>query len=64
LNIKILKPIIIIYKDLKSLTYYYEKWDYEFDFFKIRFLVIDAVLQMQKYFLEILSLDINTADVI
>jgi hypothetical protein len=64
LDIKILKPIIIICKNLKSLTYYHEERDHEFDFLKIRFLVIDAILQMQKHFLEIFNLNINTADVI
>jgi hypothetical protein len=64
LDIEILESIIIIYKNLKSLTYYYEKRDYEFDFLKIRFLVIDTVLQIQKYFLKILNLNINTTDII
>jgi hypothetical protein len=64
LDIEILNFIIIIYKDLKSLIYYYEKRDYEFDFFKMRFFVIDVILQIQKFFFEIFNLDVNTADII
>jgi hypothetical protein len=50
-------------KGLKSLTYHYEERGHESNPPRMRFLVIDAALQMQKHSLETLSLDANTADV-